>query len=183
MLKSLGVADYHTFRLHYWDWRSEVQVNQDSIFMEHKIGVTLENAHGQPQVYGDLYGNGWDTVCWSGGSGNVVLPFGSICDPNEKTGPLLRCPFRGYDVCDRENPDWPTLAHANTAVGKPEYDTPLTSLEASFRYYVENGEFVSIEECARSALCHTCFSNQPSDCDVMKNDQQDLLQRLHSIVK
>ncbi len=85
MLKSQGEYDYHTFRIHYWDWRRGSRSHE--LFQMNKLGRSITNQNGQSQVSGDLVSDGWDTICWYNGSGNAK---GTICNPNIKTGPLLR---------------------------------------------------------------------------------------------
>ena len=87
MLRNMGRRDYYTFRTHYWDWRREIQMSSPSIFQYNRLG-----SRNQSRVNGNLYSNGWNTICWYGGSGGVNKPKGTICDPNTDTGPLLRCP-------------------------------------------------------------------------------------------
>ena len=149
MLKSMGHSDYHTFRFSYWDWRREIQMENDNFFVEDKLGESRPNDEGQPQVYGDLFSEGWDTICWYGGSGNVTEELGTTCDPNTKTGPLLRCPtLPGYEPCSRDNPEWPNLEDVNNAIAKPVYVTPdyhtFTSID-SFRNYMEGtNRYISV---------------------------------------
>jgi len=44
MLQGMGQQDYHTFRLPYWDWRTEIQttfgVRSEELFTESRLGVT-----------------------------------------------------------------------------------------------------------------------------------------------
>lgn len=180
MLQNMGRPNYHTFRFHYWDWRREIQVERaDDIFLINRLGITRPNGNNQPQVYGDLFNSSWDTICWYGGSGNVVESKGTICNPQNKTGPLLRCPFLpGRNVCDSSNPDWPTLTNVNTAISKPTYDTESynrTTTEDSFRNFMEGFDgSVSVEECSNSALC----SCNVGGVDCVGNNADSPLQRL-----
>ena len=187
MLKSMGVSDYHTFRLHYWDWRREVQMDQaDDIFVEERLGETRANDNGQPQVYGDLFEGGWSTICWHNGSGNVDMPRGAICDPGIDTGPLLRCPFiSDRDVCARDNPDWPSRAEVDAAIRKPQYDTASFNIqtgEDSFRNFMEGFDLspgLSVEECADDGLCFCLIGNR--NCDG-PNSNFPARNRLHNSV-
>ena len=84
MLKSIGHANYHSFRLPYWDWRIEIQnstgIRIKDLFTDKSFGVT-QNVNGFPRVVGDIVGpDGWDTLC---SQANFQL-----CDPNISTGPL-----------------------------------------------------------------------------------------------
>ena len=85
MLESMGDQNYYTFRTHYWDWRREIQMANDDIFVRNRVGES-RNISNQPQVRGDLFDGGWDTICWYDGSGNVSMPKGTTCDPRIKTG-------------------------------------------------------------------------------------------------
>ena len=158
----------------------------DQIFVEGRLGETRANSNGQPQVFGDLFDEGWDTVCWYDGSGNVPAPSGGgICDPAIRTGPLLRCPFNpdsSRDVCSFDNPDWPTREDVRNAIGKPIYDTEnygRITTEESFRNFMEGFDVgVSVEECAASALCRC---GEAVDCDSDANEAP-LQRRLHNTV-
>ena len=63
MLRNMGRDDYHTFRTHFWDWRREIQMTSPSIFHYNRLGERQEIA-GQSHVHGNLYSNGWNTICW-----------------------------------------------------------------------------------------------------------------------
>ena len=161
MLKTAHEPDYHTFRFHFWDWRREIQTEKGvNIFTEARLGETRPNAGDQPMVYGDLVsGVGWNTICWYGGSGNLIEPLGTVCNPHNDTGPLTRCPtVHGQDVCRLDNPNWPSMADYDEAMGRPVYDTPdyakKTSNE-SFRSFMEGFYMppISKEECAKDPLC------------------------------
>ena len=151
MLKSMGESDYHTFRTHYWDWR---QHDRSEVFKEESLGKTVANENNQPIVTGELFKDGWDTVCWFNGSGNVDIQKGTICNPNNKTGPLLRCPFP--DSCNTDNPKWPTFNQVRDAINKPFYDTKsydMMTTDESFRNFMEGFESVEIGDCAENTLC------------------------------
>lgn len=186
MLRTMGRENYHTFRTHYWDWRRETQITShgtDEIFLESRLGMTRPNEAGQPQVYGDLYTNGWNTVCWYGGSGNVMEPRGTICDPSVNTGPLLRCPFLPEDPCNSTNHDWPNITDVNVALSKPEYDTEpfnKTATVDSFRNFMEGNDIeISIPDCRRNRLC-ACEVGGPN-CEGA-DASTPILRRLHNSV-
>ena len=185
MLLTMGQENYYTFRTHYWDWRREIQIDvTDQIFLENRLGVTRPNEAGQPQVYGDLYTNGWNTVCWYGGSGNVMEPRGTICNPNVNTGPLLRCPFLpDEDPCNSTNRDWPNATDVNVALSKPEYDTEpfnKTATLDSFRNFMEGNDLeISIEDCRQNRLC-SCEVGGPN-CEGA-DASIPILRRLHNSV-
>jgi len=84
MLQNTGHANYHAFRLPYWDWRIEIQnstgIRVEDILTEKRFGAT-RNVSGFPLVVGDIVGpNGWDTLCT-----HILF---QLCDPNISTGPL-----------------------------------------------------------------------------------------------
>ena len=67
MLKSIGLEDYHSFRLPYWDWRVEIQkstgIPAEELFTERRFGAT-QNISGYPRVVGDIVEpDGWESVC------------------------------------------------------------------------------------------------------------------------
>ena len=75
---------------------------------------------------GNLYSNGWNTICWYRSNGRGNQPKGTICDPNINTGPLLRCPSvpaGAINPCSSSNDDWPTIVDVNNAINMPNYDT------------------------------------------------------------
>ena len=180
MLRNMGRQDYHTFRTHYWDWRREIQMTSPSIFQYNRLGRRQEIA-SQSHVNGDLYSNGWNTICWYGGSEGVNLPKGTICDPNINTGPLLRCPPVSpgtTDPCSSSNDDWPTIADVNNAVNKPDYDTEPFDKYAtanSFRNFMEGFDSrIDKNECTEKRLCK-CEDGE-DDCN------KPLLRLLHNSV-
>ena len=170
MLKSMRHQNYYAFRTHYWDWRKETQeaISDDTeIFVPNRLGERRNNINSQPQVHGDLFEGGWDTICWYNGSGNVIMPKGTICDPRIKTGPLLRCPLAQddkKDPCDRFNPDWPSRADVEKALSKQQYDTQpynKRASEESFRNFMEGFDSsVSIDDCRSDPLC-LCEGGMP----------------------
>lgn len=184
---------YHEFRIHYWDWRKEIQektlteepgTDTDVIFRRNRLGVSVRNENNQSEVVGDLVSEGWDTICWYGGSGGVDIPLGTVCNPSNKTGPLLRCPYLpspSLDPCRIGNPDWPTQDHIDEALRRPVYDTTnyeTDTTNRSFRSYMEgydNG--ITVEECGNSGLC--ACDNGP-DCGVGAGSP--LQRRLHNSV-
>ena len=131
----------------------------DKIFVCNRLGER-QIVNSQPQVHGDLFDGGWNTICWYNGSGNVVMPKGTTCDPRINTGPLLRCPLLdNKDPCSRNNTDWPTRADVDKTLSKQQYDTqPYNTLasEESFRNSMEGfHSSVSIDDCRSDPLC-TC---------------------------
>lgn len=161
MLQSMGEADYHTFRLPYWDWRSEIQqsygVHTEDLFSENRLGET-RNVSGFPHVFGTLFDDGWDTICW--------LQLGQICDPRVSTGPLQRCPFTGTNPCTASNPDWPSLQQVNDALEIDEYDAPPYTIITfeGFRSFVDFEVHQDYERCRNDRMCQCVPQGDPS-CD------------------
>ncbi len=160
MLRNMNRSDYHTFRLPYWDWRSEIQtsigVKSEDLFSENRLGET-RNVTGFPQVFGTLYNGTWETICW--------LQLGTICDPRVNSGPLQRCPFTGTDPCLSSNPDWPTLQNVNKALDFDEYDAPpyfFSSSDSAFRFFVDFSVNNDTEACRNNRMC-ACQPGGP-DC-------------------
>ena len=185
MLRTMGHEDYHTFRTHFWDWRREIQMTSPSIFQYNRLGGRQEIA-GQSHVYGSLSSNGWNTICWYGGSGGVIEPKGTICDPNINTGPLLRCPSVPSDhinPCNSSNDDWPTIADVNSAINKPDYDTDTFDKDAtadSFRNFMEGFDnSLGKKECAKKPLCKCEVGEVHCEGD---DSDEPLLRRLHNSV-
>ena len=182
MLRTMGHDDYHTFRTHFWDWRREIQMTSPSIFQYNRLGGRQEIA-GQSHVYGNLYSNSWNTICWYGGSGGVNQPKGTICDPNINTGPLLRCPSDSINPCSSSNDDWPTIADVNNAINKPDYDTEPFDKYAkagSFRNYMEGFDSsLDNKKCAQNSLCKCEVG--AVHCEGADSDKP-LLRRLHNSV-
>ena len=151
MLQAMGREDYHKFRLPYWDWRGEIQnsygLTSDELFSFHRLGET-RNISGHPVVFGDIIGDGWDTICLS--------KFGVPCDPNVNTGPLQRCPFTEPNLCRSSNPSWPTMQEVNELLDFDELETPPYNVTSAncMRGQIE---FVtsaaSVEECRRKNFC------------------------------
>lgn len=193
MLQQDNNEDYYKFRIHYWDWRQEIQQETSSdgdgeatdlIFRFNRLGVTMTNGNGQQQVRGALYTGGWETICCYRCSGNSNIPVGTICNPNTKTGPLLRCPLipgSNRDPCLVSNSEWPTQEHVNEALARPVYDTPNFETDTtyrSFRSLMEGYDNrISVEECGNSALC--LCDNGP-DCG--EGASSPLQRRLHNTV-
>lgn len=150
MLQSMNQSDYHTFRLPYWDWRSEVQnsfgLKAEDLFTANRLGET-RHVGGFPRVFGALYDGGWDTVCW--------LQLGQICDPRTSTGPLQRCPFVGEYPCTSGNPDWPSQQQFIDAMAFDIYDAPpydITSMDG-FRSFVDFKVGTNASECRNIRMC------------------------------
>ena len=162
MLQGMGQQDYHTFRLPYWDWRTEIQttfgVRSEELFTESRLGVT-RNVSGFPHVFGTLYEGTWETICW--------LQLGQICDPRIGTGPLQRCPFTGTDPCNSSNPDWPTLQNVDGAMRIDEYDAPPYTIFSrdGFRSFVDFKVGDDLDECRSNRLCQ-CLPGGPSCVEI-----------------
>ena len=163
MLKSMGHANYHSFRLPYWDWRVEIQkstgIPAEELFTESRFGAT-HNISGFPQVVGDIVGpDGWDSLCYQ-------VDF-EICDPNVKTGPLRRCPFTGTNPCHSDNPDWPTIQQVNDAIAIDTYDAPPYNLltRSGYRAFMDFRNNDNLEECRNDRMCF-CLPYGGPDCDL-----------------
>ena len=153
MLLAMSSTDYQDFRLSYWDWTSN---DRGDIFKSERLGANIGSTS---EIEGTLFGEGGfqQTLCWFGGSGNLPLSPGAICDPRVDSGPILRCPtIDGVNVC--QSPDnWPTTADILGAVNQTEYDTPpfdFSSATNGLRNFLE-GEIpgISDEDCAPNPLC------------------------------
>ena len=139
-------------------------------------------------VYGNLYSNSWNTICWYRSNGRGNQPKGTICNPNINTGPLLRCPYVPagtitINPCRSSNDDWPTIADVSNAINKPYYDTyPFDkyATAGSFRNYME-GFDSSLDkyECAQQRLCRCEVGEE--DCNSY-NSTKPLLRLLHNSV-
>ena len=156
--------NYYMFRLHYWDWRQEMQTNENSPFKSNRLGETRD-VGGFPRVHGDLVSDGWDTKCWN-------LEVGVICNPNAGTGKLQRCPFTGTRPCDVDNPDWPTVADVKQAIEISIYDDGDhydKFSRSGFRNFMEGFNVLSnsssdIKRCAEDRLCK-CDPDDNPQCD------------------
>lgn len=168
MLQEQTEPNYHMFRLPHWDWRQEAQkstgLSVEDLFTPNRLGGT-RNVSGSARVYGDLYGSGWETMCWR--------RLGQICDPTEATGQLQRCPYTGTNPCHSSNPDWPTNATLVEALNKDNFDAiPYNRYTTSgFRSFADLtlGQ-LSHDECSASRVCQclpnvdpTCASRTPLD--------------------
>ena len=163
MLKGIGKADYHTFRLPYWDWRAEIQkttgIAAEELFTEQRFGAT-QNISGFPRVVGDIVEpDGWDSLC-------ILTPF-EVCDPNINTGPLQRCPFTGNNPCSSDNPDWPTIKEVNDALAIDFYDSPPYNLFSrdGYRAFIDFGVTDDYEACRNNRMC-MCVPYGGSQCDL-----------------
>lgn len=157
MLQNMNQSDYHTFRLPYWDWRSEVQnsfgVKAEDLFTADRLGET-RNVSGFARVFGTLYDGGWDTACW--------LQLNQICDPRVSTGALQRCPFTGENPCSSSNPDWPNQQQFNDAMAFDIYDVPpydISSMDG-FRNFIDFKVGTNAEECRNIRMCR-CVPGDP----------------------
>ena len=150
MLKAMGRENYHMFRFPYWDWRLEIQrsygMTSDELFSFNRLGET-RNVSGRPVVFGDLIGEGWDTIC--------LVMFGQICDPTVSTGPLQRCPFTQPNLCSSTNPDWPKMQEVNQAMEFEELETPPYTIRSvnCMRAFADFPYVPDIEECQRDPYC------------------------------
>ena len=156
MQKEMQVDNYHMFRLHYWDWRSEMQSDTNTPFKHNRLGVTV-NEGGFPRVQGDLVNDGWDTRCWR-------LDPGEICDPNindDSRGihPLQRCPLID-DPCSINNSDWPSIANVSDAINMSSYDDGEYNRfsTSGFRNFMEGfhvllNDPAGRDDCSANRLC------------------------------
>ena len=139
------------------------QTNANSLFKSNRLGVTMDNdGSRRPKVHGDLLGDDRQTRCWN-------LTLGSMCDPNENTGPLQRCPFSG-DPCSINNPHWPSVHEVATAVRMSSYDgdTYNKSSRSGFRNYMEGFSILSDNE----AGVQSCSKNQRKLCRCETGDDK-----------
>ena len=109
------------------------------------------NVGGFPRVQGDLVSNGWNVKCWN-------LPTGMVCNPNNVTGQLQRCPFTESDPCNINNPDWPTVENVKQAIQMSNYDVSSYDKYSrrGFRNYMEGFVVLSdsdIASCGQNRLC------------------------------
>ena len=162
MLEGMGQADYHTFRLPYWDWRAEIQkstgIPAEDLFTEQRFGAT-QNISGYPRVVGDIIGpDGWESLC-------IDTPF-EVCDPNIDTGPLQRCPFTGNNPCSSDNPDWPTIQEVNDALAIGTYDSSPYNLFSrdGYRPFIDFDITDDYEECRNNRMC-MCIPFGGSQCN------------------
>ncbi len=160
MLNSMADPNYHMFRLPWWDWRRESQMTTglgaDDLFVANRAGYS-KNVSGRPVVAGDLFGEGWETMCW--------FRVGQICDPTENTGLLQRCPFTGTNPCSTSNPDWPSAADVLTALVIPEFDVAPYNIQTvgGYRTFVDfQIGTVSVEDCRDDRQCRCVPSLDPS---------------------
>ena len=163
MLQSRGHANYHSFRLPYWDWRIEIQnstgIRVEDLLTERRFGAT-QNVSGFPRVVGDIVGpNGWISLC-------SQTNF-KICDPDIDTGPLQRCPFTGTNPCHSSNPDWPTIKQVNDAIAIDHYDSPPYNLlsKTGFRAFIDFYVHDDLEECRDDRMCQ-CIPFGGTSCDL-----------------
>ena len=163
MLKSIGHANYHSFRLPYWDWRVEIQkstgIPAEELFTERRFGAT-HNVNGFPRVVGDIVGpDSWDTLCYQ--------TYFQICNPDISTGPLQRCPFTGTNPCHSDNPDWPTIKQVNDAIAIDTYDSPPYNIfsRTGYRPFVDFRIHDDLEECRDDRMCR-CLPFGGIDCDL-----------------
>ena len=170
MLKEMGKEDYYKFRIPYWDWRKEVQTENGSPFKSNRLGKTVYlNGLPQVQVNGDIFGQNWQTICWS----NV----NNICDPRIPTGQLQRCPLDGS--CSSTNLLWPSDSEVQEVLSLKEYDTPPFNKEAvkSFRNQLEGFRPLSntpddFEACRKNQLC-SCDVGGPNCTEEQDGDQPE----------
>ena len=146
------------FTVHYWDWRNENE--RRSLFRRDRLG---EHDSSSSAVTGQLF-NGWQTVCWYNGRGNISRPddMQRICDPRVPTGPLQRCPNKTQCAADYEG--WPSSQDVQSAVGKIDYDiSPYNKVsKEGFRPYMEG--FQVVDQCDNESdrgrdLCTTITIN------------------------
>ena len=133
-------------------------------------------------IDGDLVGDGpdrWETRCWN-------LTSGLICDPNENTGPLQRCPFTG-DPCSINNPHWPSADQVAKAVGMPIYDDDTYGKfsNSGFHNYMEGFSVLSdneagVQSCSKNQLCR-CETGDDK-CREGSQSSRPLARLLHNSV-
>ena len=148
MLKSSRPYDHHKFRLPYWDWRRELQTEENSPFKEKRLGQTINSTAGLPIVNGSLYDGGWYTVCWPNSMEEINVS-SAICNPNTPTRLLQRCPDQ--DRCAVGNETWPSLQDVNDALGGYNiYDEdPFSQLSnSSFRNILQQ-----YNDCDGNVMC------------------------------
>ena len=159
MLKATGDPDYYKFRISYWDWRKKTRAD---IFKRDRMGVRMRNADGQPAVEGNLFNEGWNTICWYNGSGGMIEAKGTTCNPSNNTGPLLRCPYiddtdSELGPCHGDYPHWPSMEDYDTAINKEMYDDSTFDIMAndtSFRNFMEGFEpNIDENDCESNELC------------------------------
>ena len=151
MLQAMGRGDYHKFRFPYWDWRGEIQrsygLPSEKLFTFDRFGE-IRNISNHAVVFGDMLGDDWTTICLDN--------FYALCDPNNSTGSLQRCPFTGDpNLCHSSNPDWPTMQDVNDLIEFYEYETPPFNYLAtnSVRPDADYISVSSIEECREDLYC------------------------------
>lgn len=160
MLLSMGDPNYHMFRVPYWDWRREIQMTSgirvEDLFAANRLGNT-RNESGIAIVEGDMYGNGWETICWQ--------MRGVVCDPRVSTGLLQRCPFTGTNPCNADNPDWPLQEEFLEDFAVNFYDVPPYNITSfgGFRDSLDilNG-VLTFEECRNDRQCQCMPSGDPT---------------------
>ena len=177
MMKEMQMDNYHMFRLHYWDWRSEKQSDTNTPFKRNRLGVTV-NENGFPRVQGDLVRDGWNTRCWR-------LDPGEICNPNNNSRgihPLQRCPFID-DPCNINNPDWPSIADVNKAIDLSSYDGGAYNESSTdvFRNFMEGFDVLPINESGRNE----CSANRLCLCssDLTCKSGTPIARQLHNSVR
>jgi hypothetical protein len=186
MLKETQPNTYHTFRLHYWDWRFEQQTSENSPFVSNRLGVTTSNGTVRIDLVRST--NGWETRCWNEPR---------ICNPNVNTGSLRRCPIpdSGEDPCRYDNPLWPTIEDVNNAVGISSYDGSTyydMFSRSGFRNFMEGFYVLSDDQngrdsCITNQLCacgtggSMCSCETGSDCEGLE-PSQPIARLLHNSV-
>ena len=146
------------FTIHYWDWRYPNE--RTSLFRTDRLGA--HDTQTISRVTGDLV-NGWRTICWYNGSGDVSRPRANqnICDPRNDTGPLQRCPNKTH--CAANYAGWPSSQDVQDAVGMGQYDMPdYNAFSIGFRNYMEG--FLVVDQCDNETdrgrdLCNTKIIN------------------------
>ena len=142
----------HLFRIPYWDWRNPA--DREKLFQKNRLG---ENNDGR--VVGDLFEN-WQTICWQDPK-DKNYPI-KICDPDEITQPLRRCP--SPTLCMESNENWPSYGDVDRAVSIEGYDSfPYTRYVKdtnineylSFRNYMEGFITKPGKDCGQNSLCTT----------------------------
>ena len=168
MLKSMEQNDYYTFRIPYWDWRKEMQTDNNSPFHFDRLGKTT-NINGLPVVQGgEVFPSSWDTICWE----KTMDKSHAVCNPEIKTGQLQRCPFTD-EPCSIHNPIWPSDKEVQAVLSLKSYDASPFSEKSldSFRNQLEGFKPLSndsIQTCRNDRLCLCSIGDIM--CAESKND-------------
>lgn len=168
MLKDQKQDDYHTFRLPYYDWRSEMQNSANGLAVEDLFVANLmgDSTPTDPRVRGGIFGtlntttgridDGFDTLCFN-------IP-GQLCDPRVSTGELRRCPRFDESPCQKGNEDWPTQSQVDHILSQTFYDSPPYNMFSltGFRNYIDVNITENFAYCGAAEQCF-CFTEFQPD--------------------